>query len=664
MRSRDLLIAAGLVTAAIGIAAVLAPGIVSLSVGSLAVTALGGLMLLWAVLRVVDLDASLDQATTDDPERLRSMPRPGDDTDVRIASLDSEFGLLGGRRKAIRDRVTRAAAGALARTEGISETDARERIDEEMDATRREYEAIADLDGDGEIDETDPPPRGRGERVGAFVRRWRTGESPVQRRARRAIDAIGRRLDMPSLDVREGYPDAYDPVEDRLDAPTRDGTDVGPGPDEEWTRVDGETYRRDRRETGHWVGMTALALAFGGAGVVTGQPPLLLAAAVGIGFAAYGSPAEGADTMLDIERTIDPGTPAPDEATTVTLTIRNESGRPLPDLRIVDGVPDRLEVTSGVPRLGTTLRSGGEATLEYDVRARRGSHEFGAVTVLVRDWSGGIEDELAVDVETTLTCVPSLVRTVSPDLLRDLAVGYVGWAATDQGSGVEFDSVREYRPGDPVTRIDWNRVGRTGELTTLRFREERSTTVFILVDARAEAYLAPDDGEHAVDRALDAAGRLFATLIAASTPVGIASLGTEFAWLDAGVGERHRHRAEHLLGRDPAFGPLPPSEDVRLLPRLREIRSRLPRDAQIVFVTPLCDGSAPFVARRLDGYGHPVTVLSPDPTAGDTLGGKLVRIERYLWRLNLLGAGIPVVDWAWDQPLEDALRHATGGSGA
>lgn len=661
MRAREVLIGIGFVTAGIGIAGILAPGIVSLSMQSVAVTVLGGLMLLWGGLRAVDLDTSLDQATTDDPERLRSMPRPGDDADVRIASLDSEFGPMGGRRKAIRDRVTQTAASALAKTEGISETNARERIDKKMDATRREYEVIAEID---EADGTDPSPRERGEWVGALLRRWRIGESSVQRRVRRAIDAIGRRLDMPPLDVRNSYPDTYQPIEDRLDAPTRDGTDVGPGPDEEWARVDGDTYRRDRRETGHWVGMTALALAFGGAGVVTGQPPLLLAAAVGIGFAAYGRPTEGVETTVDVERTIDPEIPVTDEETTVTLTITNESARPLPDLRIVDGVPDRLEVTSGVPRLGTTLWPGEEATLEYDVRARRGPHEFRAVTVLARDWSGAIEDELAIDVETTLTCVPSLVRTVPPDLLRDLAVGYVGWAATEQGSGVEFDSVREYQSGDPVSRIDWNRVGRTGELTTLRFREERSTTVFILIDARAEAYLAPDEGEHAVDRALDAAGRLFATLVAASTPVGIASLGPELAWLDAGVGERHRHRAEDLLARDPAFDPLPPAADAQLLPRLREIRSRLPGDAQVVFVTPLCDGGAPFVARRLDDYGHPVTVLSPDPTEGDTLGGKLVGIERYLWRLNLLAAGIPVVDWAWDQSLEDALRHATAGDGS
>lgn len=659
MNARDVLIGAGFATAAIGIAAIVSPGVVGVSVEFVAVLVLGGLMVLRAVTNVLGAEAALDQATTGDPERLTSMPRPGDRADLRIARLD-RVSRVGGR-EAIRDRVLRAGARAIARTEGVTETEARDRIESKMTATRREYEVIADLDG---TDDPPSPSRDSGGRIGAFVRRWRANESTLQRRARRAIDAIGRRLDMPPVDLGDGYPDALDRMEERLDTPTRGGRSVGPESDEEWTRIDDDTHRRDRRETGHWVGMVALALAFAGAGVITSRPPLLLAAAVGIGFAAYRNSADGATARVAIDRSIDPEEPGDDEPATVTLTIENETGRALPDLRIVDGVPERLEVVSGVPRLGTALGAGDEATLEYDVLATRGTHEFGAVTVLSRDWSGAVEDELTVDVETRLSVVPSLVETEPSAPLRNLAVGYVGRAATERGSGVEFDSVREYRHGDPLKRVDWNRYARTGELATLRFREGRATTVYVLVDARAEAYVAPDDGEHAVDRGVDAAGRLFATLTAASTPVGIGALGADWAWLDAGVGEHHRHRAEQLLGTDPAFDPLPSAKGLQAFRQLQAIKGRLPADAQILFITPLCDGVAPFVARRLDDYGHPVTVLSPDPTGGDSIGGRLVRIERHLWALDLMGSGVPVLDWEWDQPLEVALRRAATGDQA
>jgi len=659
MRPRSLLIAAGLVAAAVGVAGVVAPGLVGLSIGDTAVTVLGGLMLLRAATAVIEADASLDQASTGDPERFRAMPRPGDEADQRLSNLNGIRNARRGRRKAIRDRVTRAAVDALVRTEGITESEARERIESEIDATRREYEVIAGLDRT----DADATADGRGERIGRLVRQWRANERGLQRRIRRAVDAVGSRLDL-SAPGGAGFPDTLEAITDRLDGPTRARPAGGGDSGEGGTRIDEDTYRRERRETGHWAGMVALALAFGGAGVITGRPPLLLAAAVGVGFAAHGSRAEGADAAVAIDRSIEPEEPAPGEPTTVTLTVENDGDRRLPDLRIVDGVPERLEVVAGAPRIGTALAPGEETTLEYEVLARRGTHRFGAVTVLSRDASGAIEDELAVKVGTTLTGIPSFVASESPAPLRELAVGYVGRAATERGSGIEFDSVREYRHGDPLNRIDWGRYARDGDLATLRFREGRSTTVYIIVDARSQAYLAPDDGAHAVDRGVDAAGRLFATLNATSTPVGIGALAPGMAWLEAGVGEHHRHRAEQLLGRDPAFHPLPPADQIQLFERLQEIRGRLPSDAQIVFVTPLCDGVAPFVARRLDDYGHPVTVLSPDPTSGETTGGNLVRIERRLWSLELAGAGIRVIDWEWDRPLDVALRRAATGESA
>lgn len=657
MRARDLQIVAGFLTAAIGIAAIVAPGVLGLSVEDTALVALSVLMLLWAARALVNADATLNQATTGDPERYQEMPRPGDTTDLRLASLNGIRNASRGRRKAIRDQVTRAAIKTLVRTEGITKSEARDRIDEEMEPTRREYEVIAEFDG--AIEES--PPGSRGEKIGRFVREFRDGGEKIRRRIRLAVVSIENRLDLSEPDDRDGLPGSIDAVADRLDGPTRPGAATDAVSRDGGIRMADDTYRLERRETDHWVGMIALSLTFAGIGVITGRPPLLLAAAVGIGFAAHRGRAENADAAVAIDRSIEPEQPEEGAQTTVTLEIKNDGDRGLPDLRIVDGVPERLEVVSGLPRLGTSLRPGEETTLQYEVLARRGTHEFGAVTVLSRDFSGAIEDELVVEVETKLACIPSFTPTESPAPLRDLAVGYVGRAATERGSGVEFDSVREYRPHDPLNRIDWGRYARSGELATIRFREWRSTTVFLLIDARADAYLSRDDGAHAVERGVDAAGRLFATLGSASTRVGIAALAPEGAWLESGVGDHHRHRAEQLLGRDPSFHPLPPSGEIQLFERLQEIRGRLPEDAQILFITPLCDGIAPFVARRLDDYGHPVTVLSPDPTSGGTTGRRLARIERRLWVLELISSGIKVIDWEWDQPLDVVLRRAASG---
>ena len=51
-----------------------------------------------------------------------------------------------------------------------------------------------------------------------------------------------------------------------------------------------------------------------------------------------------------------------------------------------------------------------------------------------------------------------------------------------KGSGMEFEEVRQYVPGDDVRRIDWNVTARTGEPWIKEFREERELTLLILLD--------------------------------------------------------------------------------------------------------------------------------------------------------------------------------------
>ena len=54
-----------------------------------------------------------------------------------------------------------------------------------------------------------------------------------------------------------------------------------------------------------------------------------------------------------------------------------------------------------------------------------------------------------------------------------------------KGKGMEFDSVREYVPGDDIRNIDWNVTARTGRPFTKQFSEERELTVMMVVDASA-----------------------------------------------------------------------------------------------------------------------------------------------------------------------------------
>jgi uncharacterized protein (DUF58 family) len=51
-----------------------------------------------------------------------------------------------------------------------------------------------------------------------------------------------------------------------------------------------------------------------------------------------------------------------------------------------------------------------------------------------------------------------------------------------KGTGIAFEEVREYRPGDDIRAIDWNVTARMGHPFIKRFIEERELTVVLMVD--------------------------------------------------------------------------------------------------------------------------------------------------------------------------------------
>ncbi len=56
------------------------------------------------------------------------------------------------------------------------------------------------------------------------------------------------------------------------------------------------------------------------------------------------------------------------------------------------------------------------------------------------------------------------------------------YKSTFRGTGIEFEEVRGYQPGDDIRTIDWNVTARTGEPFVKTFVEERQLTLQFVVD--------------------------------------------------------------------------------------------------------------------------------------------------------------------------------------
>ncbi len=62
-----------------------------------------------------------------------------------------------------------------------------------------------------------------------------------------------------------------------------------------------------------------------------------------------------------------------------------------------------------------------------------------------------------------------------------------------RGSGLEFEEVREYEPGDDIRSIDWNVTARMGMPYIKKFREDRELNIYLAVDVSASSWFGSVD---------------------------------------------------------------------------------------------------------------------------------------------------------------------------
>jgi uncharacterized repeat protein (TIGR01451 family) len=435
---------------------------------------------------------------------------------------------------------------------------------------------------------------------------------------------------------------------------------------DEFTWVDTEIEDRPEKwstgtgTTNKWRGLTGLGLVTLGIGALFKVPGLILVTGLLLGVAGYTRVLTPPEPVLEVDRVFDTVHPVPGETVTVTVTVKNDGDSLLTDLRLIDDVPDRLAVESGSPRHATALRPGESDSFEYDVRSVYGNHEFESIYVASQEASGHKERRETVSVpRQTLDCEPGVLQEDVP--LHPASSGITGRVRSETaGSGQEFRSVREYRRGDPLRRVDWNRLARTGKLASLQFTEEQAATVVLVVDAREPAFKSPAPGSlSALDRSLAGLSQLFTTLDSDGDRVGLASIGADWLWIEPGSGPEHRSKIRNTLQNAPGFERQDSRGSFAVRSYVRELRRRLPNDAQLVVFSPLLDDTASAVIQRLSAYGHNITVFSSDVTRTETVGSTVAHLERDIRLANLRRANLPVVDWSPEESLESAAVRAS-----
>lgn len=550
---------------------------------------------------------------------------PGADFDAML-SEEGENVRRYEHRTEIKRRLRRLLVGQL-RRDGHTDAEARQRLD---DGTWTDDATAAGLFG------YDEPSGGRLARALQHVRAHLPWFSTFGREAHHAVDAAAT---MAGLDDRvwTNPERAGDPAEAGRPARTT-------------------AFEDDHRATDRLRLVGGLVLTAVGLGVLLRSPAVLLAGAVGTSLLAHRFAGGVPDPTLRVERRVAESDPDPGDALDVTVTVENTGESTLFDLRLFDGVPPALSVVEGSPRHYTGLRPGASATIEYAVDVTGGRHEFDPLGVVARSASGAAERTTTVGVEgeTVVECEVKPDPDTGAPARTETQRG-IGSVVTDiGGSGIEFHSTREYRAGDPLRRIDWRRLARGGDLATLQFNVERSTTVVVVLDTRAAAFVGVGE-DSAVERSVGAAASAVSELVYSNDRVGLATLGPRRCWIPPRAGRRQWPIVSDALASNEALTHPDPDERFLTYSTLHWLRTRLPERAQVVFFTPLADDESLQIARRLQARGYPPTIVSPRPTGTATPGQVVAHLEREQRLSRVRDVGLLAVDWREDEPLEAAF---------
>jgi uncharacterized protein (DUF58 family) len=122
-----------------------------------------------------------------------------------------------------------------------------------------------------------------------------------------------------------------------------------------------------------------------------------------------------------------------------------------------------------------------------------------------------------------------------------------------RGSGLEFEEVRAYAPGDDVKTIDWKVTARMGKPYVKLHREERELTIMLLVDLSASLEFGTAS-QAKRDKVLEAAGVLAFSAVKNNDTAGLILFTDQVErYIPPGKGSAHVFRIiKEMLSWEPA----------------------------------------------------------------------------------------------------------------
>lgn len=287
------------------------------------------------------------------------------------------------------------------------------------------------------------------------------------------------------------------------------------------------------------------------------------------------------------------------------ITIRNKSPIPKPWLEVVEitDVPGHYT--------GNTIALPGHGYRSWRATTRspkRGVYKLGPLRITAGDPFGLFQLERSFTESEQVLVLPRVVPLQGFHLPSSNLPGTGQFRKPSQELSLHVSSVRDYTPGDSLSRIHWSSTAKQNRLMVKEFDLGLTNDVAVLLDLDASAQTVGDE-DSTEELAVTIAASIFRFFVRRGVSVGFAVNAQGFPFMAPGKGQVHDGRVMDLLTYVRADTAIP------LQHAITEFEKKLARNTTLVIVTPSTESTwielAQSMARRgigivaalVDGFG-------------------------------------------------------------
>jgi len=248
----------------------------------------------------------------------------------------------------------------------------------------------------------------------------------------------------------------------------------------------------------------------------------------------------------------------------------------------------------------------------------RGYHQFGPATIKSADMLGAFPRTMDDGLRENVVVFPRVFPMEDLGLPSDRPFGERKGGNRVFEDPLRFAGLREYRPGDPLRRIDWKATARSGELRSRVYEPSATQQIYLLVNIDTmehswEGYLKDE-----LERIVSVTASIAAWAAGARYAVGLLANGA-FPDADRPIRlppSRSREQITRILEALAVIQPLTMGD---LAGAIQRESGRLPVGSTLVVVASLMPPALAGVLTRLSDEGHHLFVVATSPRVREAM---------------------------------------------